>query len=299
MELDYSQKGWRLNAIKRMHKLFLRMNFDCICAFVSDVAVLSRIASLGVKSTFFSAERGDPYVQRKIWSILTKWAYGRSDGCIFQLEKARDYYDKKIIKKSFVIANPYIAKKEKTIIDSLERKKTIVSAGRFEWQKGYDILISAFSIFVRRFPDYRLVLYGEGTLKKDYLRQAEELDILEKIQFPGYIPNVAAAIEGDGIFVLPSRFEGIPNVLIEAMATGIPTISTDCSPGGPRFLTDNGRRGLLIDVDDVDGLVKALEKLACDQKYALKVGQLGTEVVGLLDKETIQKQWVEVFEKCL
>ncbi len=287
---------WRLNAVSAMRKAIKTEDADIVCAFVSDVAFYARLATLGMKSVFISAERGDPYSLPSVWQKLVRFSYSRSDYCFFQLEQARDFFGKKVAEKSFVIPNSYTATENVEPFYG-ERKKTIVSVGRFENQKGYDVLIDAFAIIHNDFPDYRLILYGDGSKKEAYRSQVESLGLSDCVDFPGYINNAAARIREDGIFALPSRFEGIPNSLIEALSVGVPTVSSDCTPGGPHFLTRGGERGLLVPVGDADALADAIIRLIKDKELAQKLSELGPLVKDELKPEVISEMWINAFTK--
>ena len=289
-------KIWRIHALKIIRNNVRTIQPDVLCAFVSDVVFMTRLATLGIKTFFISAERGDPYTLPKKWIRFVKWAYRNGDFSVFQLKGAQDFFDEKIKRNSTVIPNPYSTGK-KIVQYSKERKKTIVSVGRFVEQKGYDVLINAFKIFQKKHQDYKLIIYGNGPLKDELTKMSCALGLSESISFPGFINNVTSAIHQDGIFVLSSRFEGIPNSLIEAMSVGVPTISTDCSPGGPRFLTDNGRRGILVPVDDVLAMAKAMDILADNYQKAQDYSNLGLEIIDELDPEKIADKWINVFEK--
>lgn len=283
---------WRVNALLVLRRTVKELKPSIVCVFLSDVAVMMKIAMLGMKTPFISAERGDPNdLEGSIWKPLVIWAYQNSDRCIFQLEGARDYFNKHIRKKSFVIPNPYLEGDIKPWYGS--RKKTIVSAGRFEHQKGFDVLIDAYAEVHKEYEDYSLILYGDGSLKSEIITQIKELGIEDNVTLPGYVTNIAERIKMDGIFVLPSRFEGIPNVLIEALCVGIPTISTDCPPGGPAFLTDNGERGMLVEVDNAKGLKDAIIHLIQSESLRQQYSVNGPKVVQKLDKKIIADKWIE------
>lgn len=289
---------WRINALYNLRNIIKKEKTDIICAFVSDVAVMSRIASLGINAKFISAERGDPYSQTRLWRILTSWAYKKSDYCFFQLDKARDFYGKKVREKSFVIPNPYIQQGDVEPYDGI-RKKTIVSVGRFEPEKGYDVLIDAFYNVHRAYPEYALILYGKGSLASEYLEQVNKLGLEGCVSMPGYINDVTATIREDGVFVLPSRYEGIPNALLEAMSVGVPTVSTDCTPGGPAFLTNNGERGLLVPIDDKSALENAIIRIITNQRLAKEISHKGREITELLNPTKIEEKWIAAFEKII
>lgn len=287
---------WRwFKTISTIRTQVAREKPDIVCSFVGHVNVMARMATLQMPSTFISAERGDPYTQSLLWKLLTRWAYGCSDYCFFQLEGARDFFNDNIRKRSYVIPNPYISCNEADPYTG-ERNKTIVSAGRFAPEKCYDLLIDAFARIHKNNPEYRLILYGEGPMLDTYKKQVQDLNICEFVQFPGYVKSVTNAIYKDGIFVLSSLYEGIPNSLIEAMSIGIPCIATDCTPGGPRFLTGNGKRGILIPVNDVDSLANALQLLIDKPQMAESYGKLAIEVTEILKESNIKTMWLNAFK---
>lgn len=269
---------------------------DYVCSFIGHVNVIARLATINLKKiVFISAERGDPYTEKFLWKKLTSWTYRKSDFCFFQLEKARDFYCKEVKEKSYVIPNPYVSK------DSIppfrgERNKTIVSAGRFSPEKCYDILIAAFAKVLKLYPNYKLVLYGEGPSLDKYKEMAIKLNILDKIEFPGYVKSVPKSIYKDGLFVLSSLSEGIPNSLIEAMSVGIPCIATNCTPGGPDFLMKSGERGVLVPVNDVDSMANSICKLIGDKQLADYYGTKALDVIKELDESRISLMWKSAFK---
>ena len=285
---------WRIAALKRLRKFIKEGGFDIVCSFLPDVSTMSRIATRGLDTITVSAERGDPFQFSKIWKRIIEWTYEKSDYCFFQLERARDFFGEDVAKHSFVIPNPYVPVEGIEPYNG-ERKKTIVSAGRFAEQKRFDILIRAFAKVLAIHPDYRLVLYGEGDSKQSYISLAEKLGIIKYVDFPGYIKTVAANIREDGIFVLSSDYEGIPNSLIEAMSVGLPCVATDCTPGGASFLTDKGKRGLLIPRHHVDEMAKAICKLIENPVLAESLSKEASTIVKVLDTDVINKMWIEAF----
>lgn len=299
INLDISQERFlgRLNAIKIIRKLIYALNPLVLCAFVSDVAFITRFATLGMKIYFVSAERGDPYTLPQKWVKLIKWTYIMSDHVIFQLNGAQNFFNDKIIAKSSVIPNPYTTDEDITPYKG-KRRKNIVTAGRFVEQKGFDILLRAFKIFLKKHSEYNLIIYGDGPLKNNLINLAGDLEILSKVSFPGFVKDIRKVIRKDAIFVLSSRFEGIPNTLIEAMSIGLPIVSTDCTPGGPRFLTDNGQRGILVPVDDYVSMANAISIIVENEDLSKYYGERGIEIKKILNPIKIGKQWMDVFEKC-
>lgn len=289
---------WRIKALVKHRRVLKKGKYDIVCTFLPDMSLMSRLAAFGLDTIVVSAERGDPFEFSKFWNIVMSWCYAQSDYCFFQLEKARDFFGERVAKHSFVIPNPYVPIEGITPFNG-NRKKTIVSAGRFADQKRFDILIQAFAEVHEAHQEYRLVLYGDGDRKPLYLDLARKLGIENYVDFPGYVKNVAACIREDGIFVLSSDYEGIPNSLIEAMSVGLPCVATDCTPGGPDFLTDSGKRGLLVPIRDADAMAKAICRIIEDPGLAESLSKEAAKIVEVLDIEVINKMWIEAFTQMI
>lgn len=285
--------------VSQTKKAIKKHNPDIVCSFISHVCFIGRLATYNNKKIkYISAERGDPFTESLLWKKLLEWTYSKSDYCFFQLERARDYFGAKVVNKSFVIPNPVILDK---IVEPYigQRKKTIVSAGRFAPEKRYCDLIEAFSIIRKKYPDYSLTIYGNGPMLGSYRKQVKDLGLENSVFFPGYVDCFSQHIREDGIFVLSSLFEGIPNALIEAMIVGIPCIATDCTPGGPAFLFDNETRGILVPVKKPEAIANAILKYIENPELAKRNGKLAFDIVNQLKEETIRMKWLEAFETIL
>ena len=138
-----------------------------------------------------------------------------------------------------------------------------------------------------RSPEYELIIYGEGSLRETLEKQVRDLGIEQKVKLPGNDANVLEKIRDAGIFVLSSNYEGMPNALIEAMALGIPSISTDCPCGGPKTLVQPYINGLLFPVEDVDALVSCIKYFIENEEKANEIGMRATEIRTLLASNRI------------
>ena len=135
------------------------------------------------------------------------------------------------------------------------REAFIVAIGRLSYQKGFDVLIRAFANLAHR--DLRLVILGEGPLEGELRRLAMENHIADHVLFPGFVQNTGEYLRAASLFVLPSRWEGFSNVLMEALAAGTPIVASDC-PGSPREVLEDGRLGRLAPVGDPNALAEAI-----------------------------------------
>lgn len=132
----------------------------------------------------------------------------------------------------------------------------VLSAGRLTREKRFDILIRAFGR-LRTIRPVRLVIMGEGNLRNGLVSEVERLGLTKDVTFPGFVENPFSIMRRANLFVLSSEQEGLPNVLIQAMACGLPVVSTDC-PYGPTEILEEGRWGRLVSVGDVEALAEAM-----------------------------------------
>jgi len=210
-------------------------------------------------------------ISGKIQIHLMRIFYPRSDRVVAISDSVLKTIEEagiKVKNRAVVIGNPITIAPPDPELISLEWMPTqhppfICSVGRLDEQKGFDTLLSAFA----KLQNIRLhmVILGEGELRDSLSRQAEELGIKDRAHMPGFIKNPMAVVREAEAFVLSSRWEGFGNVLVEALATGVPVVSTDC-PGAPRDILMNGAHGNLVPYDDpdalADGIVRALEQPA-------------------------------------
>lgn len=219
-----------------------------------------------------------------------------ADGMVFQTEDARSWYRLPQRVKASVIPN---AINPDFITESYvgERDKIIVAVGRLTEQKNFGMLLRAFAELSDRCSAYRLVIYGEGGMRAALETQCMELGIADRVSLPGRVSDVREAVRSAALFVLSSNYEGMPNALMEAMAMGLPCISTDCPCGGPRFLIHQGVNGVLVPVNDVSALSKAMEQVLCDSRKASELGDNARKICEELSPDRICENWEYFIEE--
>jgi len=147
--------------------------------------------------------------------------------------------------------------------------KVVLAIGRLDSAKDYPTLIEAFARLRSKGRNIRLMILGEGQLRGLLEANARQLGLTEQeIQLPGFVPNPFAYLARCGVFVLSSCYEGLPGVLIEAMACGAPVVSTDC-PSGPREILHGGRWGALVPVGDIDALAESIDTVLTKSREEL------------------------------
>lgn len=173
-------------------------------------------------------------------------------------------------------------------------EKKVVAAGRFTKQKNFSMLIYSFAEFHKKYPEYELVIYGEGSLREEYIRLINELDVSEYVKLPGYVSDVNECMRSAAMYVSSSNYEGISNSMLEALAMGIPTICTDCPVGGAAMAIQNEKNGILIPVGDEKTLYQQMCRLADDTEYANKLSKNALDIKNEYTIEKIAKRWIEV-----
>lgn len=188
-------------------------------------------------------------------------------------------------------------KEENNQFNQIENKK-IITIGRLETQKNQIMLLKAFKKVKEKYPKVDLVILGQGSLKEELNQQVRDLKLEESVHFLGFSDNPYYYLKNSDIFVLSSRYEGFPHVLLEAMSLKVPIISTNC-PTGPKDILKNGKYGYLVKVDDVKQLSKKILKLLSDdKKYKKKVEKAYKEVNKYLPS-VITGKYEKLFESII
>ena len=262
----------RIQAMKR----YFRQNPDCyIFAFCVMGAITAAIAAPGKHRHLLVAERNNPR-SCKI-PHLRNWAYHRADVITFQTEAGISYFDSRIAKKAVVIPNPIDASAIPERYTGVRRHR-IVTVGRLHKQKNQKLLLKAFGNFYVKHRDYELHIYGKGELEKELKEYAAYLGIVQEVIWHGFSEKVKEEICDSRMFVLSSDYEGISNSMLEAIAMGIPAISTDCPIYGARSYIQDGISGLLTPVGDCEALVEAMSRIADDDQLAERISENGAKI---------------------
>lgn len=218
---------------------------DVTINFWFQSAYMTALMNKSITGKVIYSERGDPGDKEYsgMLGLIRKMTMPRIDGFVFQTNSAKEYFDKKIQSRSVIIPNPVFVGRE-DYPEIKKRRKVIVTVGRLHPQKNQKLLIDSFALIADRIPDYSLEIYGEGELKDALKKHIEELGLTERVFLKGTNSRILSFICDATLFVLSSDYEGQPNTLLEAMALGIPCITTDWRPGGAKEI-------LGTDIDDV------------------------------------------------
>ena len=273
----------------KLRKAIKELAPDVAISFMVDYNLMLALFAAGFPCVRIGSERIYPKRVKGIRAKLCPVIYPLTDGFVFQTEEAKKCFGGKFRDRSTVIANPLVG----NIPTRAEQiNKYIVSVGRLTDQKRHDILIRAFEEFRRTHPEYSLRIYGDGELKADLQALIDELGLSDCAHLMGSSKTVLADIADAKMFVMTSDFEGMPNALAEAIALGIPSVSTDCLGGGAAALIRHGENGLLVPIGDRQAVVEAMTTLAEDEAMASRLGETGKELKHTLSVDAIAQQWL-------
>ena len=303
-ELEKSQESKNLivKNVKRlikMNNIIKKKKPDIIISFLPEPCF--RILFLKLfnrKLKVIISVRNDPKVEYKSFArkMIMKLLYPLANGVVFQTEEAKEFFNKKIQDKSIIIPNPIGEKFLNTNIKN-EKKNEIINVGRLEEQKNQQMIIKAFSNISKKFPQYILKIYGEGSLRNKLEQLISSLDMNDKIFLMGNIDEIQDKMNDADIFVLASKYEGMPNALMEAMAMGMACISTDCPCGGPKFLIKNFKNGILIENENQEELEKNLEKLIKENDFKQRIKNNALKIRSELGPDLINEKWYKYIKE--
>ena len=279
-----------LKWIKYIRKTVDTLNPDVILSFVARIGILTHIACLGLNKNIIISERNDPSKdgRSKLIDLLSYYFYPKSKAIIFQTKRASKYFDCLELKNKYIIPNPIIV----NYYANNSNRNRIVTVGRLSEQKNQSMLIEAFNKIIIKFPNAYLDIYGEGNLRNKLNDKINSLNLYEKVKLKGNIVNIHQEISNASIFVLSSDYEGLSNALLEAMAMGLPCISTNCA-GSDEYI-ENGINGLLVDVGNVKQMANALDYMLSNREEALKMGLEAKKTAVKFEKNTVLDLWYEV-----
>lgn len=287
--------------MKNIYRIYILRNlikkekYNLVIGFAIIPSILCTLASQGICPSIIT-ERNDPAIYSLKMKCARYIAYHFSDTGIFQTKNASDYFP--YLKNKFVIPNPLNSNILPNIFEG-ERKKRIVNTSRLVPEKNQKMLLYAFSELHTKYPDYSLEFYGDGPERDNLINLSVELKINDKVRIYPATNNILDTIRDSSIFVLTSNHEGFPNALAEALAIGIPCISTDCRIGGPHDMIVDNENGMLFPVGNTKELKNKLDILLEDNNLQMKFSKASINIRHELSVEKISEQWIDIMKNMI
>ena len=286
---------------KNLREYVLTQQVDAFLVFLPVTTNLLLSLRRLIKVPVIVSERGDPiyrYNSSLIHKLCMRFLYIKADSFVFQTDDSKEFYAEKFGISGTVIPNAineeFIGRNKKD-----KFKKRIISVGRLNKQKNFELLIKAFARIQSKFPDFNLEILGEGPLRSDLTNLIKELNLEDRVNLPGYVDDVSERLGDSALFVLSSNYEGMPNALMEAMATGLPCISTDCPIGGPKYLIEDAYSGFLTPINDEQKLSYVMEKVLSDKELQEKLGSNSKKITDKLNPDYIYANWEKLINKTI
>jgi len=236
---------------------------DIVISFLPKMQMLVMLATLGIRCKRIETIRNNPWVDTDIGKkrFLWNFCFVRSDRIILQTEEQLEYFPKHMQKKCVVIRNPILQPPSAKQYQG-NTPKRFIAVGRVNEQKNYPVMIRAFAQAMKNTPSATLDIYGTGpSAYASYIQtQIDAAGLRESVILRGRTDRVAEELMSHDAFLMSSDYEGMPNALAEAMATGLVCLSTDCKTG-PKDMIDPGVNGYLATTGSVDSFAERIQRI--------------------------------------
>lgn len=304
------RKRWRwLDALRKavaLRRMIRTIHPDVVLSFLTNVNVLA-ISSLGTAQVpLIISERTDPAADVDLSRTLRMarvLVYPFADALVVQTAAAAERYAARLrrVARIEIIHNPL----PKELDDSPLRSRhegpggRVIAMGRLSPEKGFDSLIEAYANALASDSSWSLQIWGDGPLHSELTQLIEKLHLRERVQLCGATTQPWVAMAAAQIFVLPSRYEGFPNAMLEAMAVGLPCVAFDC-PSGPRELADGGSAAIIVPAGDVSQLALALRQFAADREARRALGErAAAHVRRAFGEQRVIEHWDRLIDELL
>lgn len=271
-------------------RILKHRKIECIISFLTAINCFSILLGKQLRIPVIISERNEPslFPPTKFIGFLRRKLYCKAKAIVLQTKRSEDSFQSigvKLPQLKKIIFNP---------IDSVfknhnvERENVILSVGRLSFEKGHDLLLNAFAHSNAR--DWKLSFAGVGIERENLIELSHKLNIEDRVTWLGKQNSVDTFLNRSAIFILPSRTEGFPNALCEAMICGCAVVSFDCQ-NGPSEIIDHMKNGILVPAENVSEMTNAINLLIEDRELRLKLSTEASKLRSELSINNICLQW--------
>lgn len=277
-----------------LRRFIKREKPDVFLSFLMPYNMFALFSLLFTKVKIVVCERQDPSnIKTAFLRSVRNILYHFCRRIEVQTSNGKAYFSKNLQKKIFVIPNPnHITIQERDLALATKKTERAAIVGRLTPEKNHKMLINAIADVHKKHPAFGLDIYGDGVLQDAINKQIEALGLSDIIILHGKTNNVPACLAPAMMFLLTSDVEGMPNALMEAMALGVPCISTDVS--GVRDIIEDGENGFIVPVGDKNALVEKIEILIASDSLRKHFSEASSAILERFDKQIIFQQWLDL-----
>ena len=299
---DRSRISKMLRRIWYLRRFMKKEKPDVVVAFTRGVLYRALAAGIGTGIPVVISVRTDPvgHYDKKADKLRIPLLFPHAAGCVFQTEGAKAFFAPYLQENSRIILNPlnpkYVGVPEPDV-----RTKDVVQSGRLVDFKNQPMLIRAFLKVHEKHPDYTLKIYGPDS--KDGTKEILESIIHENhaedfVKLMGGSNTLEKDLADAALYAFSSDWEGLPNALMEAMALGLPVVSTDCPCGGPKTLIEDGVNGLLVPIMGEKAMTDGILRLIEDRELAERLGREARKISERANEDAVFEQWQTYLQEC-
>lgn len=287
---------WALRRLMRRHRPTV------VLGMMTKASILSVLAGHGLPCGVIATEHTHPPVQQlpAMWRRLRRWSYPRAQAVVALTKGTADWLDRHVPGvHALVIPNAvrWPLPEDEPVLAPHERagRLRLLAVGRLHPVKGFDVLVEAFASIAELFPEWDLVILGEGAQRRVLEDQIEQSGLAGRVSLPGRVGNVGQWYEQSDLYVLSSRAEGLSNTLLEAMASGLPCVAFDCETG-PREVIRDGIDGVLVrPAEDAEAMAAWLSNLMAHPEERTRYARRATDVRDRFSMTRVMSLWEHVF----
>lgn len=291
-----------IQRIVQLRKALIASTPDIVVSHLTETNILTVLASFGGKVSVVLNEHCDPNtsVCGKPWRMLRRLTYPMAGMLVCVSKGVSESFPWLSTNKRMVIYNPFFADSETSgqlLSPQMDQSRPwVLSMGRLTHQKGFDLLIDSFSSIAAEFPDWQLIIIGDGELRGELEAQIKNLKLEGTVILPGRFENPFEILRKAEFFVMASRYEGFPMAHGEAMLCGLPVVSTDC-PSGPSELIRHNIDGLLVANGSEKELIESMRLLISEPETRKKYSKAALEINKRFSIDNIMNEWLELCDK--
>lgn len=307
---------------------------DVVVPFRVSVYCTTILSLLGISVPIVASERIDPHVPDFFWTYLRKLLLPFVSHLVVQTSYIKSYYPKHIQKKTSVILNPvreevfenpikdsrvqgsigkgvasydlsghnfcHNSSKQTSLTDlvapkvQLSKLNRIISVARLDPQKNQQMMIRAFAKIANEFPDWQLVIFGEGPLRSSLELIVKSLQLEGRVLLPGRTEHVIDELRKSKVFCFSSDYEGLSNSMIEALCVGLPIVTTNVS--GTEDIIVDGENGFVVPIKDEDAMMQSLRVLIADEQLMREMGERNRQKAHIFSIDGIYAQWEKIIQ---